>query len=41
VDNIKLELREIAWGGIEWFDMVQDRDQWRAVLNAVMNLGVL
>jgi hypothetical protein len=36
VDNIKMDLREIGWDGI---DVAQDRDQWRAVANTVMNLG--
>jgi hypothetical protein len=40
VDNIKMDLREIGWGGIEWIDLAQDRDQWRALVNAVMNLQV-
>jgi transposase len=37
VDNIKMELREIGWGGV---DLAQDRDQWRALVNTVMNLRV-
>jgi hypothetical protein len=40
VDNIKLDLREIGWDCGHWIDLVQDRDQWRALLNAVMNLRV-
>jgi hypothetical protein len=40
VDNIKLDLREIGWGGVDWIDLAQDRDQWRALVNTVMNLGV-
>jgi hypothetical protein len=36
VDNIEIDLREIEWGGVEWIDLVQDRDQWRALLNTVM-----
>jgi hypothetical protein len=36
VDNT----REIEWGGIDWIDQAQDRDQWRAVVNTVMNLRV-
>jgi hypothetical protein len=37
-DNIKMDLREIGWGGMEWIDLDQERDQWRAVVNTVMNL---
>jgi hypothetical protein len=33
-DNIKMDLREIGWGGLDWIDLAQDRDQWRAVVNA-------
>jgi hypothetical protein len=33
VDNIKMDLREIGWDGVDWVDMVQDRDQWRALVN--------
>jgi hypothetical protein len=40
VDNIKTDLREIGWDGVDWIDLAQDRDQWRAVVNTVMNLGV-
>jgi hypothetical protein len=39
VENIKADLREIGWDGINWIDLGKDRDQWRAVVNAVMNLG--
>jgi hypothetical protein len=39
-DNIKMYLREIGWGGMDWIDLVQDRDQWRALVNTVMNLRV-
>jgi hypothetical protein len=38
VDNIKMDLREIGWDGLDWIDLPQDRDQWRALVNAVMNL---
>jgi hypothetical protein len=39
-DDIKMDLREIGWGAVDWIDLVQDRDQWRALLNTVMNLRV-
>jgi hypothetical protein len=40
VDNIKVGLREIGWDGMDWIDLAQDRDQWRALVNTVMNLRV-
>jgi hypothetical protein len=40
VDNIKMDLREIGWDGMDWIDLVQDRDQWRALVNAVMKFSV-
>jgi hypothetical protein len=39
-NNIKMDLREIGWGGMDWIDLTQDRDQWRALVNTVMNLRV-
>jgi hypothetical protein len=36
-----MDLREIGWGGVDWFHLTEERDQWRAVVNTVMNLGVL
>jgi hypothetical protein len=39
-DNVRIDLREIGWGGMDWIDLAQDRNQWRAVLNTVMNLRV-
>jgi hypothetical protein len=40
-DGIKMDLREIGWGVVEWIELAQDRDRWRAVVNAVMNLRVV
>jgi hypothetical protein len=40
VDNIKMDLREVGWDGGDWIDLAQDRDQWRALVNMVMNLQV-
>jgi hypothetical protein len=40
VSNIKINLREIGWDGVDWIDMAQDRDQWRALVNTVLNLRV-
>jgi hypothetical protein len=34
---IKMELRDLRWDGVDWIDMAQDRDWWRALLNMVMN----
>jgi hypothetical protein len=41
VDNIRIDLGEIGWDGMVWVDAAQDRDQWRALVNTVMNLRVL
>jgi hypothetical protein len=40
VDNIKMDLGEVGWDGGDWIDLAQDRDRWRAYVNAVMNLRV-
>jgi hypothetical protein len=40
VCNIKMDLRDIGWGSIDWIDLALDRDQWRALVNTVMNIRV-
>jgi hypothetical protein len=40
VDNIKIDLFQIGWGGVDWIGLAQDRDKWRPLVNAVMNLRV-
>jgi hypothetical protein len=39
-DNIGMDLREVEWEGVNWMHLAHDRDQWRAVVNTVMNLWV-
>jgi hypothetical protein len=39
-EDIRVDLREIGWGGVDWIDLAQDRDQWRALVNMVLNLRV-
>jgi hypothetical protein len=41
MNNIKIDLRDIEWDGMDWIDLAQDRDQWRALVNTVMILRVL
>jgi hypothetical protein len=38
MDNTKMDLREVGWGDMDWIDLAQDRDQWRALVNTVMNV---
>jgi hypothetical protein len=40
VDNIKMDLRERGWDGMDWNDLAQGRDQWRALANTVINIWV-
>jgi hypothetical protein len=40
VDNIKVDLSKIEWSGVDWIGLAQDTDQWRALVNTVMNLWV-
>jgi hypothetical protein len=40
VENIKIYLRETGWEGIDWIDLARDMDQWRALVNTVMNLRI-
>jgi hypothetical protein len=40
VNNIKMDLRETGWNGVYWIDKAEDRDQWTALVNMVLNLWV-
>jgi hypothetical protein len=40
VNNIKMDLRERGWDGVDWNDIAQDRDQWRALVKMLLNLRV-
>jgi hypothetical protein len=40
VDNIKVDFRDIEWDGMDWIELDQDREEWRTLVNTVMNLRV-
>jgi hypothetical protein len=40
MDNVKMDLREIEWGGMDRIDLAQDMDQWRAIVNTVMKIRI-
>jgi hypothetical protein len=39
-DNVRMDLRDIRWGGMDWIDLAYDRDQWKAFVNTVMSFWV-
>jgi hypothetical protein len=41
VDNIRMDLREVGWGDVDWIGLGQDRNRWRALVNSELNLRVL
>jgi hypothetical protein len=40
MDNIRMDLLEVGWGGVNWIGLAQDRDRWRVLMNSVLNLRV-
>jgi hypothetical protein len=40
VNYIKMDILDIGWGGVDWIGLAQDRDKWRSLVNAIMNLQV-
>jgi hypothetical protein len=40
MDNIRMDLREISWDSVYWIDVARDRDQWRALVNTILNLRI-
>jgi hypothetical protein len=40
VNNIKMDLRKIRWGGVDWINLAQDRDLWRDLVNTLMNFRI-
>jgi hypothetical protein len=40
MDNIKMDLGEIGWDGVDWNGLAQDKDKWRALVNSILNLVV-
>jgi hypothetical protein len=40
MENIRIDLREVGWDGMDWIDLVEDMDQWRALVNMVMHCWV-